>query len=1120
MEELEQIDKEHIIYLDEELPELEYYEILTFDELILINPDFITLTSKEIYSELYEIFKNANKSNNFLDLFYNITDKEIINTTNYVLITQAVKKTYYENEEEGETGLLDFVNSFKRINRINDIKLAQDEKDKLFFAIEYSEDSSYVRFKPNYKTKIRINNNTEDYILNSYNNTNIPINGIYYERPKFTQNDKLSDKILCHLNKKKIIKTIDTTTNINSDLKNCKPTIQEILDDLDIDTMKDNENIDYELIKNILDKYDYIYDNINIKDFEYLNIYLKKIIDLKADNYKFKTIRIKSVNFVNNKTNFYNKTSNIFKLLKFNDDVNNEHYSIISKLEDYKTNLDESELLYNNIYDIIYAIYNKDVETEVIIKNLRNIVESQRISNAIENIKNYSNNDLDEIEILFNIEKEKYNKINSDNPLYYGNVLKFIDISHELNEIKVGNNIKDYNYIKNYNEIYYDHDNKDDIDDIKDLDLNFYEYNLNMFDKYIEIDKYKYAKGFKEYIKIILPFLNKIEELSKLSINYESIINKLYMNYSYLPTKYNNMKKKINDNNDTISDKIIEDISKISYTKIIKNSEIIKQIILSDVLIDEKILDIIVNINVDYLDNIKDVFLNSIAIWILEIQDDIINNIHIHNYNYNYIHLWDDFGFPINKTKKVGVTIYLCDIVNSFFEDNEESEIYNIDLKIIKKISDIIDNKYGDILKQLIKDSENAKINTINKNKGKKYQLELVDNLNKFKTTKTHEIKNKILENYVKALIYMPGINYNRIHKYLLGCCLQQINKDFTSYNDLKEKRKDLIAAKTYFSKNKQNMKKNYYYLPVKNILSIDEQIDENDSDLYDINHNINENMNLNNYDEWLKQQKNTILFTSENYKLILSNGSGEYLKLINKYLKYYIGTIGNKSDISKYFTDNLAKINFKLINNIVIKVLSENYYQDESKDIVLSKSIEYCNLLYSKYNELNSVYDINNLTDIMRAKCYICIKILCLPYNSDEIIGNKLQLIYKEDNDNQIKYNKIGQKIHDKIKKKLKLSIMPTFEENQDFINKMREEFKNKRLELYDKLNEEQRKVFNELSKIGIKIENTLDDNNLNLNNDESEYDGENEFVMNGNNDDHNHDDLDNDDYGHIYNE
>lgn len=92
MEEIEQIDKEEVIYIDEELPDIEYYELLTFEELIEINPDFIALTSKEIYSELYEIFKNANKSNNFLDLFYNLIDKKEIDTTNYVLISQAIKK--------------------------------------------------------------------------------------------------------------------------------------------------------------------------------------------------------------------------------------------------------------------------------------------------------------------------------------------------------------------------------------------------------------------------------------------------------------------------------------------------------------------------------------------------------------------------------------------------------------------------------------------------------------------------------------------------------------------------------------------------------------------------------------------------------------------------------------------------------------------------------------------------------------------------------------------------------------------------------------------------------------------------------------------------------------------
>ena len=135
MEEIEQIDKEDIIYLDEELPEIEYYELLTFEELIEINPDFVALTSKEIYSELYEIFKNANKSNNFLDLFHNITDKKEIDTTNYVLISQAIKKTYYEDDELDQTGLLEFIKSFKKINRIADIKLAEEEKNKLFLQL-------------------------------------------------------------------------------------------------------------------------------------------------------------------------------------------------------------------------------------------------------------------------------------------------------------------------------------------------------------------------------------------------------------------------------------------------------------------------------------------------------------------------------------------------------------------------------------------------------------------------------------------------------------------------------------------------------------------------------------------------------------------------------------------------------------------------------------------------------------------------------------------------------------------------------------------------------------------------------------------------------------------------
>ena len=50
-------------------------------------------------------------------------------------------------------------------------------------------------------------------------------------------------------------------------------------------------------------------------------------------------------------------------------------------------------------------------------------------------------------------------------------------------------NNKDYIYVNNTNEEFYDHDNKEDIDDIKDLDYNLYEYNVNLFDKYIKIEQ-------------------------------------------------------------------------------------------------------------------------------------------------------------------------------------------------------------------------------------------------------------------------------------------------------------------------------------------------------------------------------------------------------------------------------------------------------------------------------------------------------------------------------------------------------------------------------------------------------------------------------------------------------
>jgi len=47
---------EDLKYEDEELEEIEYFEILTFDEIIKINPNIVLLNDEDILKYLYNFF--------------------------------------------------------------------------------------------------------------------------------------------------------------------------------------------------------------------------------------------------------------------------------------------------------------------------------------------------------------------------------------------------------------------------------------------------------------------------------------------------------------------------------------------------------------------------------------------------------------------------------------------------------------------------------------------------------------------------------------------------------------------------------------------------------------------------------------------------------------------------------------------------------------------------------------------------------------------------------------------------------------------------------------------------------------------------------------------------------
>ena len=67
---------EDIIYIDEDIPEIDYYELVSIDEIIKNNPSFIAFSKEEIYNELFNFLKTKNKTECFLNLFYEIVNKK------------------------------------------------------------------------------------------------------------------------------------------------------------------------------------------------------------------------------------------------------------------------------------------------------------------------------------------------------------------------------------------------------------------------------------------------------------------------------------------------------------------------------------------------------------------------------------------------------------------------------------------------------------------------------------------------------------------------------------------------------------------------------------------------------------------------------------------------------------------------------------------------------------------------------------------------------------------------------------------------------------------------------------------------------------------------------------
>lgn len=1045
-------------YEDEELDEIDYYEIVSLDEIIKNNPVFVAFSQEELYDYFFNFLKSKTKAEGFLNLFNEVIErkKSPYNTNNFIIVADAKRDNFQELDIE------EFVNKIKSNNK-EQIQFALNNKNKLWFPLIYDMENS-INFSTTSTSVLELNKN-DNYIIFKDDERDIPVLALYYYEPSSTLKTNLNEKVVDFLNKDRYKGDILN----KGDFKSFEEMIKSYKIKLPLEKI-DEDEFNYSSINELFSKFNYDLDYMDDDNYQQLKNHLDMLIKKEKEiKVEYKKVKIEPFDLTNNRYKFYIIIQSFIKLLDIT------HKSSLDISNRVKLFDKEKEVVSPIINDLDKLVLNiNEGNFDDIINNLKNIRKNLSINNYLSLFEKKIENKITNILNIFEILTKSYNDIFK---------ISF-DFHEEEHEIKAGLDTKNYEGIPvrvdefKKNAIFIDEDDNDDVEENDVVD------DLTYFKKYYHNSRYNLEKGFIDVLKKICPSLKKMGDLSKLPLNFDIIIENLFKNYSgKVQEKIVIIKKKYNG-------KFDDDY----YKEQAKKTE--KFVLTMD---DEDVE--LVEAYEEYTSLITDIIFDVICKWSIEIQNDIINGTLMFDRSRCYIpcinDAWNDYGMPYNmETKdKDGVLIYLMCVFEEVFKEDfsEKDENYlpfPIDFKkmIIQKIKDV----YSHDLKKFEKGEKKKKKDT----RGLEAQKRLVEYYDDKKNPQKYkEYKNKsdkFFDNFIEALIYMPSVRYEKIHKYLLGCCLEKIDENFSADVFLKSNRKDLDKAKGLFASERVLNKKRYerFYLSKKDIIIKNEGFKgiKNNNDTYFIYES--------SLDEWFVNMSDKTIINKKHKEDIQTKLRDTYNIHIN--MKEF-------KKIPKDFNFN----NYRQILNTISTILFNNLKNDA---LGIIREI---NETIKELDNLSSIINEDNNTYIYQIRTIFIIRAMCLPAYPD--INQNPKFISKIKIDNEV-FKKITNEIISKVFKIIGDNKMPTLEDQINYINKIREESKDKILSNLNKKTREERDIINEMKKIGLKMDDGGDDDNRVIIKDKPEDNAEDDFNLGEDDAEGMEEDLDDENYGFIY--
>lgn len=1014
-----------VIYEDEILPEIEIRELLSMEDMLTNDPQFIAFTRDEIVQYLQDFVADKKKSESIAQVILDHSKAED-DIPDVIVPVLKAERANHSDLDEYEANL-------EEIKNAPNYRIQQQLQSRLLYPLAYSErEDDEATFVAKKRTLVGIDGGLNELtILLPSDGVEEAYVGAALLVPNATRESYLHEKIVAKLPDVRDCEIFPT-----NDLRNIRVSFDRVVNL--IDTIPDIHGLRVHLAR-----FGYSLDNLTVTQVHTLINHISELpVPQEAEAVRTRSRSKNVATFVPTAfRDFFECLSDLPLAVLDKEKYNMIHTTLASSMPQEQFRQD----IPIDIHNIAEGLAANKFTMDDVIGFLRFVRTQYVLQESLDALKRYIAAEPDAIPDNIQAIISKWAQRGDR---YTDRTAKtFLDIFKDVAEVKEGNDTSTYDGNPNEQDYQVFEETKyeyvEEVDDDEDPDVAIEPddgFDVSMLDKYDE--------GVRE---VLMPIARKFVRLQKASS--VPIDIKMMMEYIAPRVVRVSFKQSLEQHVPDLSVEIRNQLASGTYDASVR---VAMSIIPQD--LSDRAMFIVRKMHKEFVSLSKSLFIECFAWVVLQTLDSNLEkrlDFDPMNGMLSCIRMWNQFGPPVTKEKdqEGGVLYYLACVAQETQLLDEFKMTYD---DAINAVLGVTTTHMAPMVNELKKKFDAyAKENTMTISKAKLANISLAEAIQL-------KLKKRVLTDYVKALLYIPGMLSIAKHpSNAMGCCMQQLGADFEADSDWQDMKK-LKGVKDQFAK------KRLAKVPAPHLAWLEKNVNTAEKLAeWVIPKVIDKGHDITTFKQWLSDARDMNLYLlPPDVVDRLQEDPTSLNATITSFVNAFQKTAMKRTNIMETYLSNthVDKYLLDIVATELFKNISGN--EDDVEEQLLRTAVDHVIQAKNALKNLNGTFDHIESIVVSYMIRYMVAKAICLPANPDDTRNGRLNL---SDRVGTTFLPNILARTHASVSAFIKSNNMPTPEEQHAFITRMRELQKIETLRVLNSQTEEDRQIMVDAKKLGL---------------------------------------------------